>query len=149
MRERILRDFFEGRATAAELARDVAGSTKQTSERASIVSIEDMDDEFPVTSDLTIKLCDAVLVGELPPDALETIGFALIASEKFSWDGDSDEVLAEVIADWSCPEINYPLTLENVERFRAWLMRSEPYPAKPCLASSDPGTVFATKTKSI
>jgi len=149
MRERILRDFFEGTATAPELARDVAGSTKQTSEIVSVVSIVDMDGEFTVTSDLAIKLCDAVLRGEIPPGALETIGFALSASERFCWDGDLDEVLAEVIADWSCPEINYPLTLENVVRFRAWLMKTEPYPVKPPLTSSDPGTVFASKIKSI
>jgi hypothetical protein len=72
-----------------------------------------------------------VIVGDLPADALHTIGFALEASDRFQWDGDEDEVLANVIADWSCPEINYPLTVENVHRFRAWLTRTEPYPAKP------------------
>jgi hypothetical protein len=149
MHEEVLRKFFEENATATELAQDVAGSTKQTSETVSVVSIVDMDSEFTVTSDLAIKLCDAVLRGEIPPDALEIIGFALSASERFCWDGDSDEVLAEVIADWSCPEVNYRLTLENVKRFRAWLMRTEPYPAKPSLTGSDPGTVFATKIKSI
>ena len=84
-----------------------------------------------MTATMGIKLCDAVLAGELPAEALRTIGFALQASDKFYWDGDEDEVLASVIADWSCPEVNYPLTLENVARFRVWLMRVEPYPEKP------------------
>jgi len=131
MRERVLRDFFRDKATAAELARDVAGSISQKTQTLSVVSIEDMDEEFTVTAAMLVRLCDVVLEGELEPDALHSIGFALMASDAFCWDADEDDVLANVIGDWSCPEVNYPLTLENVKRFRAWLMRTEPYPAKP------------------
>jgi len=80
---------------------------------------------------MAVALCDAVLKGDLPADGLRTIGFALMASDRFHWDGDKDAVLPDVIGYWSCPEINYPLTVENVQRFRAWLTRTEPYPAKP------------------
>ena len=99
----------------------------------SVVSIEDMEDEFTVTAAMLVRLCDVVLQGELEPDALHSIGFALMASDAFCWDGDEDDVLANVIGDWSCPEVNYPLTLENVKRFRSWLTRSEAYPQKPTL----------------
>jgi len=133
MRERVLRDFFENKATAAELAQDVAGSISQKTETISAVSIEDMDGEFAVNATMLVRLCDRVLQGDLEPDALHTIGFALMASDAFCWDADEDDVLANVIGDWSCPEVNYPLTLENVSHFRAWLMRSEPYPTKPPL----------------
>lgn len=133
MRERVLRDFFENKATAAELAQDVAGSISQKSPKVSVVSIEDMDGEFTVTAAMLVRLCDVVLQGELDPDALHSIGFALMASDAFCWDADEDDVLANVIGDWSCPEVNYPLTLENVKRFRAWLTRSEEYPRKPAL----------------
>ena len=87
MREQVLRDFFEGRSSAAELERDVAGSTKGTGPRASVVSIEDMDKDFVVTADMAVRLCEAVLRGELLPDTLHTIGFALMASDRFQWDG--------------------------------------------------------------
>jgi hypothetical protein len=133
MRERVLRDFFEDKVTAAELARDVAGSMSQKAQKISVVSIEDMDEEFTVTAPMLVRLCDVVLHGELQPEALHSIGFALVASDAFCWDADQDDILAEVIADWSCPEVNYPLTVENVQRFRAWLTRSEPYPSKPPL----------------
>ena len=132
MHEEVLRDFFEGKITAAKLAADVAGSTdERAGKMVSKVFIADMDAEFTVTAAMAISLCDAVLNGELPADALRTIGFALMASDKFKWDGNEDEVLAEVIADWSAPEINYALTPENVARFSAWLTRTEPYPPKP------------------
>src|SRR6266700_942529 len=85
------------------------------------VRIEDMDESFTVTRPMLIAVCDAVVAGSLPPQELRTIGFALESSDKFEWDGDADELVADVIADWSCPEINYPLTVENVARFRAYL----------------------------
>jgi len=148
MREHVLRDFFEGKSSAAELGRDVAGSTKRNGPKASVVSIEDMDKDFVVTADMAARLCDAVLHGELLPDALHTIGFALEASDRFQWDGD-DDVLANVIADWSCPEVNYPLTFENVQRFHAWLMGTEPYPAKPPLTGDGRNLISVTEKKSM
>src|SRR5277367_5402815 len=131
MRELILRRFFEGTCTGAELATDVAGAVKKMSEVNSAISIEDMDENFVVTSEMAVRLCDAVLSAALPPEALMPIGFALIASDRFEWDADDDEVMANVISDWSGAEVNYPLTLENVRRFRLWLTRSERYPPKP------------------
>jgi len=112
------------------------------------VAIEDMGTEFSVTRPMLVSLTDAVLAGALPPDALATIGFALEASDKFVWDGDSDELVASVIADWSCPEINYPLTLENVAKFRAWLTGGEPYPERPSTATKDGGRLVSVREKS-
>ncbi len=148
MREQVLRNFFEGKSSAAELGRDVAGSTKRNGPKASVISIEDMDKDFVVTADMAARLCDAVLRGELLPDALHTIGFALEASDRFQRDGD-DEVLASVIADWSCPEVNYPLTFENAQRFQAWLMGTEPYPAKPPLTGDAGNLISFTEKKSM
>lgn len=41
--------------------------------------------------------------------------------------------------DWSCAEINYALTLENVKRFRNWLLETEPYPSRPQRAANASG----------
>ncbi|HKU22585.1 MAG TPA: hypothetical protein VJQ50_16335 [Terriglobales bacterium] len=147
MHEQVLRDFFENKASATELRRDIDGSTK-THGAYSQVSIVDMDEEFTVTAAMAVRLCDVVLHGELPPEALKALGFALQASDKFCWDGDEDEVLANVISDWSCPDVNYPLTLENVERFRAWLLRIEPYPPKPPIRDTPWRITSVTEKKS-
>lgn len=147
MREETLRRFFQGEVTASDLAEDVAGSTKRLSSIASCIAIEDMGTEFSVTRPMLVSLTDAVLAGSLPPDALATIGFALEASDKFVWDGDSDELVANVIADWSCPEINYPPTLENVGKFRAWLTETEPYPERPRKTTKDRGRLVSVREK--
>jgi hypothetical protein len=133
MRETVLRDFFLGHATPLELTADVVGSTKKTGPLSFIVEIEDMDDEFLVTREMLVAICDAVLSGKLPPLELATIGFSLLASESFVWD--AEDVMGDVIHDWSCPGINYPLTVDNVQRFKNWLLKQEPYPVKPQLAS--------------
>jgi len=85
-----------------------------------VTAIEDMKDPFLVTRGMAVALCDAVLGGSLPSVALETIGFALVASDNFYWD-EEDNALAETLYDWSCPAINYPLTLENVAMFKSRL----------------------------
>jgi hypothetical protein len=67
-------------------------------------------------------VCNAVLEGEIQAGFLEAIGFCLVSSDAFHWDGSSPQGgrVAEVVYDWSAPEINYPLTPPNV---RAWRSR--------------------------
>ena len=149
MRELVLRRFFEGQCSATELARDISGSSKVIGPGHSVISIEDMHEEFTVTADMAVRLCDAVLSGGLPATFLQSAGFAMMASDRFRWDADGDEVLAAVIADWSCPEVNYPLTLENVRRFRSWLSRDEPYPPKPSVHNSEGKIISVTEKKAV
>jgi hypothetical protein len=118
-KEIVLRDFFLGRATIAELCADLKDAVRNEGP-VQKYPILDMSEDYSVTCQDLIKLCDAVLAEELPPSALEPIGFCLIASDHFEWDSDDPdgEIVAETIADWAAPEINYPLTLENVRMFR-------------------------------
>jgi hypothetical protein len=133
LREETLKRFFQGLASVSELSADFAGSTKHFNSVASRTEIEDMQEQFAVDRAMLVTLCEAVLSGRLSPEALRTIGFALQASDSFIWNGDQDDVLASVISDWACPEVNYPLTLENVSRFQKWLSGMEPYPDKSSL----------------
>jgi len=129
MKEAVLRDFFAGKTTADKLARDVRGAIKQVSAVDSFVSVEDMDTQWTITQPMLVSLCDAVLDGKLPTESLHQIGFMLVASDHFDWQ--EDDLMSNVIHDWSCPEVNYPLTEQNVARFKRWLLEEEPYPAKP------------------
>lgn len=119
MKEEVLRGFFLGDVTVADLRADLEGAVidEGVIRRHPIV---DMVDEHLVTCRDLLKLCDAILAAELSPEVLQPIGFCLIASDHFEWDGDDPdgEIVAETAADWSSPEINYPLTVENVQMFR-------------------------------
>jgi hypothetical protein len=128
MDESVLRDFFLGKVSGAQLAADVSGSTTHPESKVSVVHIRDMEEPFTVTRPMAVALCDAALEGSLPADALETVGFALMASDCFEWD---DDLLANMFSGWACPEINYPLTGENIEMFKRWLLELEPLPPTP------------------
>lgn len=144
MHEEVLARFFEGRATAAELAEDLDGSEYRLSEIESVVKIADMQREVIVTRAMAIALCDAVLREELQPSSLAIVGFALMTSDRFSWNG--EDLLGDVVADWACPEINYSLDLRAVKQFRGWLLEAEPYPRKPGTTAAT-GRVISVRRK--
>lgn len=127
MHESILRDFFDGRASAGDLRADLVGAVVQTAENVFTHKIVDMDADFEVTPDHLVRVCDAVLSGELEASELESIGYCLVASDCFSWDGDtqSGSRVAETAYDWSAPVNNYRLTSDTVRKFRERLMSGQ------------------------
>jgi hypothetical protein len=132
MREEILKQFFLGHIPGGQLQDDIRNSVRQLDPVVSEIQIEDMEGSFRVNRAHLIALCDAVADGSLEPDSLMPIGFALEASDTFEWD---DDVMGELIADWSCPEINYPLNTTTVEQFKRWLTGEESYAERPALSS--------------
>jgi hypothetical protein len=140
MHESILREFLLGKADATVLSKDVRESVEAISPPGAPYSktsdgIVKMDSEFDVSRANLLTLCDGFLSGGLSAIDLEYIAFALIASDRFKWDGDQDNTLAEILNDWAAPEINYPLNAENIQRCRRWLEGAEKYPDRAGLAS--------------
>ena len=103
---------------AIDLAEDLRGSVTHLNAIISKVAIEDMHVPFLVNRQHLIMLYDAYLSTSLTADGLNTIAFALMASDHFEWD---DDTLGEVLSDWSAPEINFPLNLETIKMHRTWL----------------------------
>ena len=124
MRATVLRDFFLEQATAAELAEDMVGTTVQTGFDTFRHRMADLNGDFAVEPAHLVALCDAVLAGELPPERLEEIAFGMIASDHFLWDTDTaaGDLIANVLFDWSAPEIKYALARSTVGKFRQWLL---------------------------
>ena len=121
MRETTLRGFFLGNVSGAALAEEAAASVEVLNTQTRRVHVErDLDQAFLITREMLIKLCDAVEAGNLPAPLLETIAFAILASEKLEWDFDND-LDGRVLYDWSAPEINWELTQESVAMFRGWI----------------------------
>ena len=126
MRELILKQFFAGEVSVTILAQDLVGSMVTKGDMTK-QPIEDMEQYFQIGPEHLIRLCDAVLRGEIEAKYLQAVGFCLVASDRFEFDTDSSEgnLVGESAYDWSCPEINYPLTLANVEKFRHRLLTGE------------------------
>ena len=124
MTEAALRDYFEGRLSAADLSRDLQGSQVRTSHDVISVRVAQISEgEFRVTKAHILMLCDDVIAKELSTDDLNTIGFALMTSEYFSLnDGTPDgELIVDIAFEWDNPEIGYDLTIENVKRWKVRL----------------------------
>ncbi|MBI3670301.1 MAG: hypothetical protein HY237_11030 [Acidobacteria bacterium] len=141
MNESTLRDFFLGKVPASVLAEEVANAAEQLDEIRQNIYIRDMESDFLISREMLVSLCDAVLAEQLPEAALQTIAFALMASDRFDWE--EDDLLTDVLWDWSAPEINYPLTPVNIERCKRWLLGSEPKPERaPLSAEAAPGRLI-------
>jgi hypothetical protein len=123
MREEILKEFFAGNVDAKILASDLQDSMLTTGTMTRH-PIENMSDSFHVWPEHLTLVCDAVLRGEIDPKDLQAIGFCIVASENFVYDvDDSDgDLVDDVATAWSSCEINYPLTPDNVRKFREWLV---------------------------
>jgi len=133
MHESILRDFFLGKTDATALSKDIDESRALMSPTGVSYSktsdgIVKMDSDLDLSRAHLLTICDAFLSGSLSATDLEYIAFSLIASDRFNWDGDQDNTLAEILHEWAAPEINYPLNMENIQRCRRWLLGTEKYP---------------------
>jgi len=125
--EDVLRQFFEGGASAADLAHDLEGALVADGPSVTRHPIVDMVGAFEVQPHHLVRVCEAVLDGAIQPALLEAIGFCLVASDAFHWDSDSSDGgrVADVAYAWSAPEINYPLTHPNVGAWRRRLLGEE------------------------
>jgi hypothetical protein len=127
MNGNVLLAFFEGRVSAAELRADLDCTRTILGSDSVRHNMVDASNAFSVTTNHLIRLCDAVLAGDLSPEQLEWIGFGLIASDHFNWDTDSldGERVADALIDWASPSTNYVLTMETVAKFRRRLATGE------------------------
>jgi hypothetical protein len=130
MREDTLRRFFLGETPAAVLSDEVLRSIKHVDEITSEIAVKDMADEFNLTREHLIALCDATIATELDTEALIAIAFALLATDRFAWE---DDVMSEVLYDWSCPEVNFPIVPGTLEMHKRWLTFEEAIPVRPPL----------------
>jgi len=127
MQEEELRRYFLGERSVSELAQDLHGSVIRVDDIGSTVRITDMQGSFSLTRLHLVMLCDAFLEQALTPEALNTVAFALMASDAFEWD---DDITSEVLLDWLAPEINFELNYETIHMHRGWLLGSSEPPQR-------------------
>jgi len=127
MNAQVLREFFDDHASASLLGADLRHAFEQTSIDSFRLRMTDLKEDFTVRSEHLVKLCDAVLTGQLNPEGLRAVGFGMIASAHFDWDGDAPDgsMVADTLHDWASPEANYRLSPTTVQKFRHRLLTGE------------------------
>ena len=123
----ILKDFLEGRVSAAALAREAARAEELLDRGTHEALTKDLGAEFTVTPAHLVALCDAVAGGALKACQLEVLASVMVRSEKFMWDPRSPQgaLVSRVIYAWEAPEINYVLSGATVDKFRHLLRTGE------------------------
>lgn len=130
MRESILRDYFVGFVDESDLSKELFASAVKTAHNVITHSItDDLPGDFEIQASHLIRVCDAFLSKKLKAEHLEILAFTLLASDCFVWDDENaageDSAIAETVHSWASPEINYPLTSENVIKFKHLLSTGE------------------------
>jgi len=126
IRESYLIKYFQGQINSDLLSKELLNNIQRTG-KESRYEVEDSEVELEVKTVHLIKICDAVLAKELPPEILQDIAFLLISSDSLFWDGSDTDGgrVAEVLEQWSAPEINYSLNIENVVKWREFLVSAK------------------------
>lgn len=131
MREVILRLFFQGHATAADLAFDLEHTvSRQGPDGGPPVfrhRVENMEVDFEVQPGHIVQLIDAVASGGLGLADLDALCFCIEASDRFVWSTDTpDGARVATALFWlGTPEINYPLTPGVLAKIRHFLVDGE------------------------
>lgn len=123
MRAAVLRDYLRGTASVAALAQEADIAIERSGDHQTH-RFTDLDAPFAIETQHLVRLCDAVIAGDLPPQALEAVGYALVESNQFQWDGTSEAgaMITLTATQWAAPETSYPLTTATVAKYRQQLL---------------------------
>ena len=135
LKESDFKKYFENRISAEELIHKLqskeiertipeppyAGNTPRSTKIMYDKEFHDLEmDGFVFTREHLVKLCNDLLTDRISAWNLEDIALILYGCDGFVWGNNEKEreLIAEVIHNLSSPESNYPLTKENVKKFR-------------------------------
>ncbi len=120
LNEDTVRRYLVGEVPIEVLAVELSSAVIRKSSIETEIMIDDMQDDFNLTRNHLLRLCDAAIENHISASGLNTVAFAIIASERFHLDVD-DEPMMKILYDWSATEINFPLNPNNLKMHRSWL----------------------------
>lgn len=71
--------------------------------------------------DLIVK-CNQYLEGSIKEKDFENYTWNLISKELFDWE---DDVISDIVCQWNSPEINFPITTQNIKLWKHLLVTDE------------------------
>jgi hypothetical protein len=125
MTEQKLKEYFEDKLTVEQLALDLKDSQQKTSFDVTAVYIDSLTEgKFKINKNHIIKLLDDTISEKLLAEDLNTIAFALMTSDYFYWDNETEDEakISNVIFELDNPEIGYDLTIENLKKWKEYLL---------------------------
>jgi hypothetical protein len=122
MKEQLLLDYFQNKASIELLIDDLKDSQQKTGYDTTTVYVTPIEGEgsFFVTKTHLLQLCNEAIIGKLSFENLNTIAFAVITSDFFETD-ENDEIINRVLFEWDNPEIGFALTIDNMKKWKELL----------------------------
>lgn len=128
MHEVVLKRFLLGEASSADLVADLVGLRAPGEPPGMRLSahyhIVGLDEPFTLKPEHVLRLVDALLEGTLTGAQVGDIIFCIEArTESWEWsdEDESGERVANALFWLGTPEINYPLTPQNLAKIRSFL----------------------------
>jgi hypothetical protein len=81
VKESTLAAFLTGDIDAYTLAEEVRSAQREVDPITISVTVSESESDFVVTKRMALRLCEAVLIGDLPGEVLRTISFVIISSD--------------------------------------------------------------------
>jgi hypothetical protein len=81
-----------------------------------------LNQEIKISRSDLIAKCDQYLNGEIQEKDFENYAWNLITEEHIDWD---DDVISDIIYQWDSPEINFPITKQNIRLWKHQLETDE------------------------
>lgn len=129
MKEEILKEYFENKIPVDQLLADLKDSQLKTGQDATSVYVTPITDsgDFVITRHHLLKICNDTLSGHLSATEINIVAFALISSDYFYWDSNTTEgeIVANTLFDWDNPDINFPLSQDNLKLWKKYLETGE------------------------
>ena len=95
-----------------------------------------------------IKKCDEFLNGKINAESFEIYASKIITEENTEWE--NDDVIEDIINQWDSPELNFSITIKNIELWKHQLKTNEDLLAKYNIWNShiEPQKVICEKNNS-
>ena len=118
MHEEILKDYFEDKINITDLFNDAIGTKVRIGVKETSFYVTPMEGSFGLNANHIIKLLRDILKHKIEPQFLETIALAIEASENIQYgeNNSKNDFMIKMLNEWSVPEINYELNLENISK---------------------------------
>lgn len=124
LKETQLADYFDEIITPGALRLFIASVLGENELKQYENVLNDLRNDRDVRASDLIKLCDDFASGEFKQSEITSIALFLEGSDHFMWDSSKPEgaMIAEILDDWSAPEVAYPINNKTIRAVRKCLI---------------------------
>lgn len=115
MKEIVFKHYFEGKVSPESLPNALLKSVKHCRYYSFKSRQNNLEKTFILNNSMLAKLCEDCISERIDKSTAEHIAFTLLGSKRIKW---TDNRINFLVFDWASSEINFPLTIANLKKFK-------------------------------